>query len=291
MREESTSLLKIHISVFLFGFAGLFGKWIQLDAMSIVWGRVFFASIAFGIWFLVNKQNPFKISAKSYFFFLLLGGLLAFHWWSFFMAIQMSNVAIGLFSFSTFPVFTVFLEPLFSQEKWKNQYFILALFSLLGIYLMLPSLEWDNQFVVGIFWGILSGLSFAILTILNRILLTSENNSKKYEALSVTFFQDLFAFLWLSPFVFYHSIDFQVVSMIQLAVLGIIFTALAHFLYVSGLKNINARTASLISNLEPIYGAFLAFLLLNEEINLKMAIGGVLIIFSAFFVSFISKNN
>jgi drug/metabolite transporter (DMT)-like permease len=183
---RGTDLYKIHISVFLFGFAGLFGKWIYLDALSIVWGRVLFASLAFGVLFAFQGRNPFKISLKQYSSYLFLGALLAFHWWSFFMGIQKSTVAIGLFSFASFPVFTVLLESLFFNEKWKSQYLFLALLSFLGISLLLPDLNWNNGYLQGVIWGVLSGFSFALLTIYNRKLLP------KSSAIEIAFFQDLY---------------------------------------------------------------------------------------------------
>lgn len=41
------------------------------------------------------------------------------HWVSFFKSIQVSTVAVGLLSFSTYPVFTTFLEPLFFKRGYS----------------------------------------------------------------------------------------------------------------------------------------------------------------------------
>jgi len=281
---KSADLYKIHISVFLFGFAGLFGKWIYLDALSIVWGRVLFASLAFGVLFAFQGRNPFKISLKQFSSFLFLGGLLAFHWWSFFMGIQKSTVAIGLFSFASFPVFTVLLESLFFNEKWKSQYFFLALLSLLGISLLLPDLNWNNEYLQGVIWGVLSGFSFALLTIYNRKLLP------KSSAIEIAFFQDLFAFIILTPFILYQVESIGKIAWFQLLILGTIFTALTHVLYISGLKTIKARQAALISNLEPIYGLVFAYVLLGENLHWKMLLGGALILLAAVYASFISSD-
>ena len=44
MSPTKKDLLSIHLAVLLFGFAGLFGKWIVLPATIIVLGRVVVAS-------------------------------------------------------------------------------------------------------------------------------------------------------------------------------------------------------------------------------------------------------
>lgn len=296
---KNYDLYKIHFSAFLFGFAGLFGKWIQIDALMIVWGRVLFASMAFGFLFGVQKRNPFLISIRTYTIYILFGALLAFHWWSFFLAIQISNVAIGLFSFSTFPVFTVLLEPFFFKEKWRVHYLFLALLSLTGIYIMLPNLDWSQRFSYGVLWGVGSGFSFALLTIFNRLLLVAVNIPKSSKsnlhmansnAVNIAFFQDFFALIWLSPFVVFQLDRISMINWGQLALLGVVFTALAHVLFISGLKKTNARIASLIANMEPIYGVLFAWILLNESMNMSLALGGSLIVFAAILAAYLQKK-
>lgn len=284
------SISQLHISVFLFGFAGLFGKWIDLNAITIVWGRVFFASLAFGIWFLVKKENPFRIPFRSYIYYFPLGALLAFHWWSFFVAIQMSTVTIGLISFSSFPVFTALLEPLVFKKPWKYSWFILALLSSFGIYLILPEWTWDSRYAHGALWGILSGLSFSFITLLNRYLLLNRTYGKKNSSIELSFFQDLFAMLCLLPLLFIFPEEINNKAWSQLFLLGLVFTALAHLLYINGLKKIEARTASLISNMEPVWGILFAVLLLGERLDLSLVIGAVLILLSAILASRLSKN-
>ena len=282
---KNLDLYKVHFSVFLFGFAGLFGKWIHLDALTIVWGRVLFASLAFGFLFLYQKQNPLKKSLKTYGIYLFLGSVLAFHWWSFFMAIQLSTVAIGLFSFSTFPIFTVFLEPLFLKEKWKYQYLLLALLSTLGIYLLVPQFSINSEYFWGIIWGLASGFSFSIITILNRLML------KKQSALEIAFFQDFFALLIISPFVVLQLKEVEYETWIQLFILGVIFTALAHLLFIKGLRTIQAKQASIIANMEPVYGSFFAFILLGESLDWSILLGGSLILSATIYTTFLSKRN
>ena len=101
------------------------------------------------------------------------------------------------------------------------------------------------------------------------------------QAIQVAFLQDLFALLWLSPLVFMQVQAIEANAWWQLLLLGIVFTALAHLLFIRGLKNTKAQTASLISNMEPIYGAFFAWILLDERLSLQIIIGGAMIVIAA----------
>ena len=49
-----------------------------------------------------------------------------------------------------------------------------------------------------------------------------------------------------------------------LMMLGIVFTAVAHSLFISGLRTVKVRIAGILSGLEPVYGTLSAFLFLKE---------------------------
>ena len=63
-----------------------------------------------------------------------------------------------------------------------------------------------------------------------------------------------------------------------LIILGVLFTAVAHTCFISGLTTVRVQTASVIAGLEPVYGIIFAFFLLNEVPRLQTLSGGVLII-------------
>ena len=54
---------------------------------------------------------------------------------------------------------------------------------------------------------------------------------------------------------------------------------------------IKAEQASLIANLEPVYGIFAAYLILGEEVSLRTLCGGGLILIVALYVSVESTSN
>ncbi|MDP4821747.1 MAG: DMT family transporter, partial [Saprospiraceae bacterium] len=165
--KAGRALLQIHIAVFFFGIAGLFGKFVAVPAMMIVLGRAFFASIAIGVGLLLFRQSVKLGNAQNYAALLGLGAILALHWWSFFYAIQVSTVAVGLVTFSTFPVFTALLEPLYFKEPFRTRPLLLAALTFFGVVLVVPEYRWENQIFQGAVWGVVSGFTFSILSILN----------------------------------------------------------------------------------------------------------------------------
>src|SRR6266567_5131814 len=111
MSERSTdsstprarSLAALHLAVVLFGFAGLFGKWLALPAVTIVFGRTLVASVALAV-LLRLERLPGAIPGRRIDGRLAVNGaVLALHWVAFFEAIRIASVAVGLLGFASFP--------------------------------------------------------------------------------------------------------------------------------------------------------------------------------------------
>ena len=99
----------------------------------------------------------------------------------------------------------------------------------------------------------------------------------------MAFWQNLVVALITLPFLGLIEIQMSASDWFWLAVLGTASTALAHYLFVSSLQYLNARTAGLIIALEPVYAILVAWPLFGEVPTLKIVIGGLLIIGAAVF--------
>ncbi|MBU8910137.1 MAG: DMT family transporter, partial [Desulfobacterales bacterium] len=272
-------IAQIHIAVFLFGFAGLFGKFLSCSPLYIVLGRTFFASIALFVFaHFFSKTVLFAFGKKEIFFFIFQGILLAVHWWSFFLSIQISSVAVGLITFSTFPLFVTFLEPLFFKEKLETIDIMTAGAVFIGILLVIPDFNFSNNITKGGFFGIISGFTFALLALVNR------RNARISDSIAIAFYQNLFAAIFLVlPILSLKIEPPQLWDLPNLIFLGVVCTALAHTLFIKSLAFIRAQTASVISGLEPVYGIILAFLWLNEIPETRTLAGGLVIIGTTIF--------
>jgi drug/metabolite transporter (DMT)-like permease len=266
------SLIEIHLAVIFFGLAGLFGKWLNLSPFVIVWGRVFFASLALGLFILFMDKSKRPAFPGRHGLFLLLGLLLAVHWTCFFQSIRVSSVAVGLLSYSSFPLFTAFLEPLMSQGRLSVRKIFYALLCLAGVFLIIPRFQIHDSTLQGVLWGLAAGLTFAVLTIFNRRL------SGQHSSLVIALYQDAWAALFLTPAVLLIRPDLNEKNLILLAVLGVFCTAAAHTLFIKGMRWISAHTAAVISSLEPVYGIVLAYAFLNESPSARTLAGGGIIL-------------
>jgi drug/metabolite transporter (DMT)-like permease len=283
MNTRNKSLLEIHFAVFLFGVSGLFGKLLSLPAIIIVLGRVAFSSI-FLLFLLLYIKKDLKLKEKKHYFYLIIMGIiLAIHWTTFFQSIQVSTVATGLLAFSAFPIFVTFLEPYFLKEKIRLSNILVAAITFLGVILVIPSFEFGNSTTQGVLWGLVSGFTYAILSILNK------KYVKEYSSVIIAFYEQFIAAIILIPFYFLQKPIFQLNDIFLLALLGVVFTGISHLLFINGLKNIKAQTAGIISSLEPVYGILFAAFLLSEIPSIREVLGGMVILGAVFYSSIKSR--
>lgn len=272
MGKTSKNLVRLHFAVFLFGFAALFGKLIQLSPAVIVFGRTFFASITLVLILLLSKKN-FKLNTRQDYLFLFFVGIIyAFHWFTFFKSIQVSNVAIAVLTFSTFPVFVTFLEPYFFGEKLRLFDVLIAFITLFGILLVIPTFELSNNLTQGAIWGIVSGFTCALLAIACR------KNVLKYPSTLVSLYQNVSCAVIMLPFVIYLRPVARTNDFLLLILLGVLFTAVTNVLFLSSLATIKTQLASIVTCLEPVYAIVFAAILLNETPPVKTILGAVVIL-------------
>ncbi len=286
MKPRTQGLLLVHLAVLFFGFPGVIGKILPLNPVQLTWWRVFLASLGLLAVLLLQKLKPLVYGRKPRLLLLAAGFLLAFHWTAFFRSVQISTVAVGLLSYSIFPVFTVFLEPWLLKTKFKRSYLYFAVVCFLGVGLMIPEFSLSNRVFLGVTWGILSGLSFALLAIINRIL------SPGYSSLVLAFYQDSLAMIFLLPLFLNQPRPqpLETGSVGLILFLGLVCTAGAHTIFIRGLRFIEARLSSLISSLEPVYGIIFGYLFLNELPDLRTVAGGLLILASVAVISWKSHG-
>ena len=135
MKAHQQSLLYLHSAVLLFGGTALFSKLISLPALDITVYRTAVAAIALFVLLRFQRKKITLSSVKDYGIATLLGIVVGIHWVTYFAGMQMAGVTIGIIAFFTYPVITVFIEPLFNNAKPKLKDIMSAVMVMFGIFL------------------------------------------------------------------------------------------------------------------------------------------------------------
>ena len=274
--SKPVGLIEIHAATLLMGLTGLFGKFLDANPFVITGGRTIVGSLAVLAAAKAMRVDLRVKSARDWWFFAVSGGLLAIHWLTFFRAIQVSTVAIGLLAFSCFPLFVTFLEPVMFRERLRGIDILMAAVVVAGLAVVTPSFDAGNQITQGVMWGVASGFAYAILCLLTRSHVASR------PAMTITFYQQVFAAAFTAPGLWISRGALSGRTVLLLVILGLVFTALAQWLFVASLRQIRAQTASVVTCLEPVYGILFAALLLGERPSARTLLGGLLIFGAVF---------
>ena len=278
-QNNRKDIIYLHIAVMMFGVAGVIGQFVEVPSVMVALGRVICSSILLLIIALVKKDSLKLESGRDYVGIMLTGAVLAIHWTTFFQSIQVSSVAIGTITFSTFPLFLTFIEPVVFRERIRAKSILCAVVLLIGVAITIPEFSLENQVTIGIIWGMISSLTYAIITLANRYF------SKKYEGRIVSFYEQGTAAIVLLPAIFLVPTRWSTQDVVGVVAIGCICTAFAYSLYVSAQKKVKAQTAGIISGMETVYGIVYALIFLGETPTLRELIGGAIILGVALFTS------
>jgi len=285
MKDSHKGLAAVHTSVLIFGITALFSKIIDLTSVEITLLRSVFAAMAITCLFFWFKVSPRLLNKKDYGIALILGILLAVHWVTYFHAMQVSSIATGVIALFTFPIITVFLEPLFDGARPHMRDIVSAMIVLFGIYLLVPEFSLNNSTTQGIFWGFLSAFCFALRNIVQG------RYFNRYSARHSLLYQTGVTFILLLPFSFNTIPNVNMIQWGQLLILGIFFTALPHILFAFSLLHLQAKTVSLVACIQVVYATLFAALLLREYPDASTIIGGIIVVSVATYESlFIGKT-
>lgn len=264
--------------------SGVLGKYIAMPTEIIIWFRAALAMIFLYVFCRYKKINLSIKSSKDYKPFLISGVLMAAHWITYFYALKLSNVALGLLSLYTFPIIIALLEPLFLKVKFNPIYILFGILVLSGLYILTPEFNMESTQVKGILFGVLSAFCYAV-----RILILKQHVAK-YNGTMLMFYQTVIITILLFPTLFFMDLSGLSTQYPYILILAFLTTAVGHSLMLHTLKHFSAATTSIISSLQPIFGIVLAFIFLQEIPSTNTFWGGSLILVTVVIESLRSKN-
>jgi len=288
MDINKKNLIILHLTVLIWGFTGVLGKVISIDAVPLVWYRVLIATSTLFAWFLIAKKN-IKISKKQFIQFFLTGGIVAVHWIFFFHAIKVSTVSVTLVCLSSFTLFTAILEPLIKKQPIQMGDILIGLLIILGIYMIF---KFESQYTLGIIFGLLAAVASSLFSTINSTLV------QKSEPSIIGFYELIGGLFWITLYRLYDgslvnsAFNLNTRDWFYIGILGTLCTSVAYVAGVSVMRTLSAFRVALVTNLEPVYGILLAFLFFKnkEQMTGGFYIGAVIILGAIFLYPIYKKR-
>jgi drug/metabolite transporter (DMT)-like permease len=261
----TTDYVKLHFVVFLWGFTAILGKLVTIPSVEMVFYRTLLAAIGMGVVILVMRGS-FKVSNSDLVKLLLTGFIVAMHWLTFFASGRISNPSTSLVGFATCSLWAAFLEPLAKKSKIQTVEVGLGIVVIIGLYIIF---SFNFQYPMGLFLGILSGLTCAMFAVINSQLVS------RVSSLTITFYEMIGACIGVVIFFPFYTNQWAVNGELNLsptladwlwiAVLSLVCSVYAYAVAINLTKKLSVFFIQLTLNLEPVYGIVLALLVFGEK--------------------------
>lgn len=274
MNRNLTNFLQLGLAIFIMSSSGVLGRYIPLPPPVTIWLRCVIGTVALYAVLRIWKVH-FRILKGNFWLLLTSAVFLGVHWITYFFALQLSNVAIGMLSLFTYPVITALLEPMMLKTKLQPGSLVLAVLALVGVSFLVPELNLDNSHTLGILMGIISALFYSIRNILLK------KRIAEHSGIALMFYQLLIISMLFWPVLLIYEVSWSqdvLNSWEAIVILGVFTTAAGHTLFVRSFQHFTISTVSVLSALTPLLGTALGFLILGESPAGRTLLGGSLIL-------------
>jgi DME family drug/metabolite transporter len=275
-------LLMILLAAVMWGTVGIATKAIygisETNALSIGFFRLALATPALllACWGTLGRR-AFRIAPRDLALMLLIGVAMAFYQVCYFAAIARVGVAIAvLITLCTAPVMIALLSALFLRERVGGTVLLALACALAGTIMLVwvAPAGGAARDTTGVLLALASAFGYTVLTLCSRGL------AGRYHPLQPITVGIGAGALLLLPFALATglTVAYPLAGWGLLLHLGLVPTALAYLLFLSGIRHVTATVASVVTLIEPLTATLLAWLLFGERLGPLGVLGAALLL-------------
>lgn len=255
---------------------------VDLAAPVLTFYRLTFAAIALLVGAVALGRLRFLRLPRHRVRVVVIGVTLAFHWFVYFATIKLSTVAVAVLMAYLAPIAIALIAPLVLPESRS----VVALFALMpavaGVALVALGGEGgDAVRPLALLTGLLTAATYAALVLMTKRV------AAELPVLALSFWNYTVAAIAVSPLLAASGRLVPTgVELGPVVALGVVFTAVSGYLYIWLLRRVTAQAIGVLSYIEPVSAALLAWALLSEELTWQVLLGGALVIVGGLVVVF-----
>lgn len=282
MKKESRGIVNGIVSGISFGLIPLFSIPViaaGMDNVSILVYRFLFGSAAM-LLLLMSRRTNMKISMSELwritllsFFYIgtAISTLECYHYLS-------SGIATALVY--TDPIWCAIIGLIFLSEKFSWKLTSSILLASIGVMMMTGVFSEDATFsLVGLIWGLASGVFYALY-----LILVPRLKVKSIPSLKLTFYVFFTGMILLAVYGWCLNGKVEAISdsscWINLILLGLVPTALSNICVTASLKLIDSTIVAILGAFEPLTAMVVGIALLGDPYSIISMTGAALILFA-----------
>jgi DME family drug/metabolite transporter len=283
--RASSGLSWIVLAALLWGSIGVVTSGIyqqaQTNALSIAFFRLAIAAPCLLLMsFTAYRAAAFRIDRRSLLTMLLLGCITGLYQSAYVASVPLVGVTIStLLSICTAPVIVTVVSVLRGWERLQRGTLLALGGALLGTLLVVgvnPDVAGTNP-AAGVILALVAGVGYATAILIGRSL------ARRYHPLQVTsinFSAGAILLLGITRVTQTLVLDYPAPAWGLLLFLGVVPTALAYSLFLTGARSTPASVASIAALIDPVTAAVLAALLFGESLSVAGWVGAGLLLLS-----------
>ncbi|MDP4039994.1 MAG: DMT family transporter [Candidatus Pacearchaeota archaeon] len=285
MEKETIGFIEVFFASLLFGLMPIivrFGN--NLGPYNLSFFRVLVATISVFIFIVISKKislTPFRYEKKKLIFFGAIHGFIIL---GLFLAIQYLTIASAVLLQYSSSIWIVVFSYFILKEKITKRTAFALLIAFIGLIFVVSP---QNFFLKESFIGSLAGLGTGIGM---GMVYTLSKTFKKYDKVSLTFWQNLIAIPFVTPLLFINLPKFSTFDIGIILLLGSLFTAVPFILIYKGFSKIKAQKGSVIIMLDIVFAVIFAWIVFKEIPTTFTIIGGAMILISTYIITIKEKK-
>lgn len=283
-----SAIIKLTVSMALFGSIGFFTVHTGVPATELVFVRCICATLFLGgLWLITGGHKTEIWDKKEILRTLLCGVFIVLNWVFLFKAFEEMSISIAISIYNLAPIFVLLFGALFLKEKMTIQALLATVTCFIGSMLIigLNNFMSLSEFMKsGFIWALLSALFYAFT------MLTSKTITK-LSSYALTYIQTTVGIIILLPFINFSLFEsLTTTNWLYILGTGFIHTGFVYYLFFDSIRSLSTILVSVLVFVDPVVAILLDMLLLDFMPSFMQTAGIVLIFGGIFYTIYVPKK-
>ncbi|MCE5169080.1 DMT family transporter [Paenibacillus profundus] len=249
MKSLSLPMVKMIISMCIFGSIGFFSEHTGLPSLELVFVRCICATLFLSLcWVLSGQYRQERWHKKEVAQILACGVFLVFNWVFLFKAFELMSITIAISIYHLAPVIVILIGSIVFKERLTLLAFMSIVICFIGTLLVIGlngGTSLDELLSSGVIWALLAALFYAFTTLLGK-------GVANMSAYAMTVLQTTLGIFILLPFVDFSAFEGVTASnWSAIVATGFIHTGFVYYLFFDSLRYLPTRIISALVFLDP----------------------------------------
>lgn len=281
---NARSMLKLTLSMAIFGSIGFFTTQTGLPAVELVFVRCICATLFLGgLWFITGGHKTEVWNKSEVMKTVVCGIFLVLNWVFLFKAFEVMSISIAISIYNLAPIFVLILGSVFLAEKMGIRAIFATVTCFFGSILIvgIESFTTVSQFInSGFIWALLSAICYALTMFTSKTI----DGMSSY---ALTFIQTITGIILLLPFCDFAAFEgLTNTNWLYILGTGVIHTGFVYYLFFDSVRDLPTVIVSVLVFVDPVVAILLDAVLLSFRPSLLQVLGIVLIFGSILYTIF-----